>query len=75
MNGQSYLRLTAQVTVDIHLANCMLQVSYDITCETPCQKVKCLTYHSDMMEDVSNLEGWLAVHCSSTGSPMTVASS
>jgi hypothetical protein len=32
--------------------------------ETPCQKVICLTCHSDMMEDVSNLRGWLAVHCS-----------
>jgi len=53
--AELFNRLTAQVTVDIHLANCMPQVSYDI-CETPCQKV--ITYHSDMMEDVSNLEGW-----------------
>jgi hypothetical protein len=37
-------------------------------------KKNVLTYHSDMMEDASNLKRWLAVH-RSTGSPMTVASS
>jgi len=50
--AELFNRMSAQVIVHSHLANCMLQVLYDITCETPCQIVKCLTYHSDMMEDV-----------------------